>query len=175
MVKTKPTRGKPFRKGQSGNPKGRPKGSRKRPVELTVKQEAKRLIERGAELVVMGEIEAAVTAFDKALAMSWGAKGGRAEPGEAREKAREIATLIEREHHVDNLRNWYDDSDAEFFQHVGLPTDASWDQWRAHYATDDDDVDMERVGNDLKTYPPIAARIAELTAERTAEEQQQQQ
>ncbi len=32
----KPTRGKPFRKGQSGNPNGRPKGSRNRPVELTV-------------------------------------------------------------------------------------------------------------------------------------------
>ena len=65
-------------------------------------------------------------------------------------------------------------ADAEFLQHVGLPADASWDQWRAHYATDDDGVNMERVGDDLKTFPPIAAQIEEITAERAAEEQRRQ-
>ena len=107
--------------------------------------------------------------------MKWGVQGGPVEPGEAREKAHELVVLIEREHHVEVLRNWYDVADAEFFEHVGLPADASWDQWRAHYAIDGDDVDMERVGNDLKTFPPIAARIAELTAERATEEQRRQQ
>ena len=56
-----------------------------------------------------------------------------------------------------------------------LKATASWDKWRAHYATDDADVDMKRIGEDLKTFPPIAARIAELTADRAAEEQRQQQ
>ncbi len=69
----------------------------------------------------------------------------------------------------------YDNADAEFLQHVGLPTDASWDQWRAHYTTDDDDVDMERVGDDLRTFPPIAAHIEVLTAERRAAEEQRRQ
>ncbi len=170
-----PARGRPFRKGQSGNPKGRPKGSRNRPVELTVKQEAKRLIERGAELVVMGEPEAAINAFEKSLTLTWGAQGGPVEPGEAREKAHELAAVIERELHVEVLRSWYDNADAEFLQHIGLPIDTSWDQWRAHYATDDDDgVDMERVGDDLRTFPPIAAQIEEITAERAAEEQRRQ-
>ncbi len=169
-----PTRGRPFQKGQSGNPKGRPKGSRNRPVELTVKQEAKRLIERGAELVVMDETEAAINAVEKSLTLTWGAQGGRVEPGEARDKARELVAVFERANRVEVLRNWYDDADAEFLQHIGLPIDASWDQWRAHYATDDDGVDMERVGNDLRTFPPIAAQIEEITAERAAEEQRQQ-
>ena len=86
-----------------------------------------------------------------------------------------MVALIEREHHVEILRNWYDDADAEFLQHVGLPIDASWDQWRAHYATDDDGVDMERVGEDLRTFPPIAAHIEVLTAERRAAEEQRRQ
>lgn len=168
-------RGRPFEPGRSGNPKGRPKGSRNRPVELTVEQEAKRLIQRGAELVVMGETEAAVNAFEKSLTLTWGARGGWAERGEARDKAHELAALIEREHHIDILRNWYADADAEFLEHVGLPADTSWDQWRAHYATDEDDVDMERVGDDLRTFPPIAAHIEEITAERATEEQRPQQ
>ncbi len=166
MTKTKPARGRQFRKGKSGNPNGRPKGARSKPAELTVAQEVERLQGRGAELVVMGETEAAVTAFEKSFAMNWGTQGGRAEPGEAREKAREIVALIERENRVNVLRNWYDDADAEFLQHVGLPADATWEQWRAHYTADDGSADVDRVGNDLKTFPPIAAEIAKLAAER---------
>ena len=81
MTKTKPASGRPFRKGQSGNQKGRPKGARTRPVEMTVEQEIERLTERGIELVVMGETELAVTAFEKVFAMSWCAQSGSMEPG----------------------------------------------------------------------------------------------
>ncbi len=38
----------------------------------------------------MGETEAAINAFEKALTMSWVAQGGQVERGEARDKAREL-------------------------------------------------------------------------------------
>ena len=164
-------RGKPFRKGKSGNPNGRPKGARTKPVELTVPQEIERLNERAIELVVLGETDAAVTAFEKMFVLSWGANGGRVDPGEARVSALEMVALVGRAIRIDAKRGGYDDSDAEFFQHVGWPADASWDQWRAHYAAGDD-VDVSRHANDLMTFPPIVARFAELTAERAAQEQQ---
>ena len=131
-------------------------------------------VSHNGSVVVMCEPEAAINAFEKALAMKWGAQGGPVEPGEAREKARELAAGIEQELHVEVLRNWYDDADAEFLQHVGLPADTRWDQWRAHYTADDCGVDMERVGNDLRTFPPIAVQIEEIIAERAAEEQRRQ-
>ena len=61
-----------------------------------------------------------------------------------------------------------EDGDGAFFEHVGLPKDATWEQFRAHNAVGEDDVDADRAFGDLETYPPIAARIAELKAEMQA-------
>ncbi len=67
----------------------------------------------------------------------------------------------------DMLLGLYEDEaengDGSFFEHIGLPPDATWEQFRQHYA---DGPSPERVGNDLATYPPIAQRIAELKVER---------
>lgn len=52
-------------------------------------------------------------------------------------------------------------ADFDFFEHVGLPRDASWGQFRRHY--DKDGLpDSERAAQDLRTYPPVAKQIAEL-------------
>jgi hypothetical protein len=67
---------------------------------------------------------------------------------------------------VGALRNWYDDSHAEdedgaFFKHVGLPRDCSWEAYRRHYTTRKR-IDHARLGDDLVSFPPIAARLKEL-------------
>ena len=164
-------RGKPFRKGKSGNPKGRPKGARTKPVELTVDQEIEALQQRAIDLVVEGQEDAAVNAFEKSFVLAWGVRGNAARPGEARERAREMVAMIAKEVRIEALRGWYDDRDPEFLEHVGLPADVTWDEYRAHYTAGLDDIDMERAANDLMTYPPIVTRLAELTAERAAQEQ----
>ncbi len=51
-----------------------------------------------------------------------------------------------------------DDGDGSFFEHIGLPPDATWGQFRQHY-DDRGGSTPERVGRDLETYPPIAQRI----------------
>ena len=49
-------------------------------------------------------------------------------------------------------------ADFDFFEHVGLPRDASWGQFRRHY--DKDGLpDSERAAQDLWTYSPVAKRI----------------
>lgn len=56
-------------------------------------------------------------------------------------------------------------ADFDFFEHIGLPRDASWGQFRRHY--DKDGLpDSERASRDLRTYPPVAKRIAELKLQR---------
>ena len=57
------------------------------------------------------------------------------------------------------------DGDGSFFEHAGLPRDASWGQFRRHYDTAGM-PDAGRAAGDLATYPPIANRIAELRAEK---------
>jgi hypothetical protein len=48
--------------------------------------------------------------------------------------------------------------DGGFFEHIGLPRDASWGQFRRHY--DKAGLpDAERAANDLTTYPPVARVI----------------
>lgn len=66
---------------------------------------------------------------------------------------------------VSALRNWYDDhredEEGEFFLHIGLPLDCSWEAFRHHYTTRKR-IDHARAGADLESFPPIAARIKEL-------------
>ena len=70
-------------------------------------------------------------------------------------------------HYVDEIEN----SNGGFFQHIGLPADASWGEFRRHY--DKDGVpDIDRAANDLGTYPPIAERIEELKAEKARSEKE---
>ena len=80
--------------------------------------------------------------------------------------------LIEHEnillgHFIDEAEN----GDGSFFEHIGLPADASWGEFRRHY--DKDGVpDIDGAGNDMATYPPIAERIEELKAEKARSEKE---
>ncbi len=61
----------------------------------------------------------------------------------------------------DMLLGLYEDEaehgDGSFFEHIGLPPDATWGQFRQHY-DDRGGSTPERVGRDLETYPPPAVR-----------------
>ncbi len=63
------------------------------------------------------------------------------------------------------LRNWYDDhredEEGEYFLHVDLPRDCSWEAYRRHYTTRKR-IDRERAADDLMSFPPIVARVKEL-------------
>ena len=63
------------------------------------------------------------------------------------------------------LRNWHDDytegGEGEGFLHIGLPRDCSWEAFRRHYTTRKR-IDFDRAGDDLLSFPPIAARLKEL-------------
>ena len=63
------------------------------------------------------------------------------------------------------LRNWYDDhaegGEGEFFSHIGLPRDCSWEAFRRRYTTRKR-IDHARHAGDLESFPPIAARLEEL-------------
>ena len=53
----------------------------------------------------------------------------------------------------------YLDSDEGFLKHIGLSTDATWGDFRQHYARGKG-IDIERAATDLATYPPVARHIA---------------
>ncbi len=162
-------RGRPFKKGQSGNPRGRPKGSKNRPAELSIEQEVERLTKRGIELVLLDQYEEARTAFEKSFLLSWGSQGRAEGPEEVRHSARRsvdyFRAQFEKEKKIDRLCIHYEDVDANFLEYLGLSADAPWDDFLAFYIEDDGDIDEERVAGDLFGYPPMQVALANAAAE----------
>lgn len=153
--------GKPFAPGQSGNPAGRPKGSKSRPKELTPEQESDALCERGTEHVKFGRLAEARIAFAKALALA----GISAERIEREKLVDDLIGVAQKSRRRDIIESLFADADAAYLKHVGLPAGATLDQFKALYAVGSDDFDSDRALADLERFPPIANRIAELKAE----------
>ncbi len=147
-----------FLKGQSGNPKGRPKGTTNHETEL------RQVEDRAMELAgnVCDEIKETVrealaeTAFQKVIPLI--------------EAITDAAKKMAREGEIGPssvavLRNWHDDytedGEGEVFLHIGLPRDCSWEAFRRHYTTRKR-IDFDRAGDDLASFPPVAARLKEL-------------
>lgn len=63
------------------------------------------------------------------------------------------------------LFRWWEsqkESGGVYFEYLGLSRDITFEEYRAHYDKDGG-VDVERAAGDLDNYPPIAARIRELS------------
>ena len=147
-----------FVKGQSGNPNGRPKGTTNHESEL--RQAEDQAMELAAN--VCDAIKEAVgqalaeTAFSRVIPLI--------------EDLTDVVKAMAHEGEIGPsgvavLRNWYDDyaedGDGEVFPHIGLPRDCSWEAFRRHY-TKRNRIDFDRAGDDLASFPPIAARLKEL-------------
>jgi Family of unknown function (DUF5681) len=147
-----------FVKGRSGNPNGRPKGTTNHDTEL-------RRIEDDAMELAASVCDSIKAIAKEALTMA---------------ELRKVIPLIEtitdaakemaREGEIGPssvalLRSWYDshceEGGEEFFVHVGLPRDCSWEAFRRHYTTRKR-IDNARHAGDLFSYPPIVARVKEL-------------
>jgi hypothetical protein len=150
-----------FVKGQSGNPKGRPKGSTSHNSELRrAEEDALKLASNVADAIAktarwaLTEIELPelIPLFDTITDVAKKAvRDGEIGPSP-----------------LAMLRPAYDDfmdnQKGDFFLHIGLPVDCDWKTFEKHYRTRGR-IDFDRFLGDFQSYPPIVQRMAELRAE----------
>lgn len=158
-----PTNNRPpngrFVKGASGNPSGRPRGSRSRETELRrleasgmdlAENTAAAIAEAARSDLTEIELSELIPLFDAiADAAKVAIKEGKIGPSS-----------------LASLRAGFDDlqdsgQGGAFFTHAGLPEDCGWETFEKHYTTRKR-IDIDRHAEDLRSFPPIVQRIKEL-------------